>query len=107
MSGVAKIPLAGWLVVGGLVAALIAFFLPLANETDEGILSIDYYMLGWQKFIGFLFVAGGLALVWAIYNRLQTQQATLIGLSALVGVMILYLILRWFTVLSKDGGVDV
>ena len=51
-SGVAKIPRAGWIVVGGLIAALIALFLPLANVTAEGILSIDVYWPGWAKFIG-------------------------------------------------------
>ena len=91
-SGVAKIPRAGWVVVGGLVAALID---PLANVSAEGILSIDVYWPGWAKFIGLLFVAGGLALTWATYDRLQTQQATLTGLSALVGLMIAHLILNW------------
>jgi hypothetical protein len=112
-SGVAKIPRNGWIVVGGLVAALVALFLPLANVSAEGILSIDVYWPGWAKFIGFLFVVGGLALLWATYERLQTQQSTLIGLSALVGLMIAHLILNWFTFDSESkgngdlGGVDV
>jgi hypothetical protein len=103
-SGVGKIPRAGWIVVGGLVAALIGLFLPLANVSAEGILSMDVYWPGWAKFIGFLFVAGGLALTWATYGRLQTKQATLIGLSALVGLMIAHLILNWFTFDSESKG---
>jgi hypothetical protein len=103
-SGVAKIPRAGWVVVGGLVAALIALFLPLANVSAEGVLSVDVYWPGWAKFIGFLLVAAGLALTWATYDRLQTQQATLIGLSVLVGLMIAHLILNWFTYDSESKG---
>ena len=103
-SGVAKIPLPGWIVVGGLALALIALFLPLANVGAEGILSVDVYWPGWAKFIGLLLVAAGLALTWATYNRLQTQQATLIGLSVLVGLMIAHLILNWFTYDSESKG---
>ncbi len=103
-SGAAKIPRTGWIVVGGLAAALIALFLPLANISAEGILSVDVYWPGWSKFIGFLFVVGGLALTWATYDRPQTQQATLIGLSALVGLMIAHLILNWFTFDSESKG---
>jgi uncharacterized membrane protein len=91
-------------VVGGLVAALIALFLPLANVSAEGVLSVDVYWPGWAKFIGFLLVAAGLALTWATYDRLQTQQATLIGLSVLVGLMIAHLILNWFTYDSESKG---
>jgi hypothetical protein len=108
-----KIPLAGWLVVGGLFAALIGLFLPLANVSAEGILSIDVYMPGYAKFIGFVFVVAGLVLAWATYNRLQTAQTTLIALTAVVGLMILHLIINWFTYDSDStknggwGGVDV
>ncbi len=103
-SGVAKIPRAGWVVAGGLVAALIALFLPLANISAAGLVSIDVYWPGWAKFIGFLCVAGGLVLTWAIYDRIQNRQAALIGLSALVGLMIAHLILNWFTFDSESKG---
>lgn len=103
-SGVAKIPLAGWLVVGGLVAALIALFLPIASATADGIPLVDAYMPAWAKFIGLLFIAANLALAWATFNRPQTQQVTLIALSALVGLMVLHLIINWFTYGSDTRG---
>ncbi len=110
---VGKIPLAGWLVVGGLFAALIGLFLPIASASGDGVRLADAYMPSWAQFIGLLFVAANLALAWATYNRPQTQQATLIALSALLGLMILHLIINWFTYSSDatsaggDSGVDV
>ncbi len=99
----ANLPLAAWLFLGGLAVALISIFLPWVTASAEG-LSATLPLSGVDKFMVFALIVGSAVLVWLTYARPRTQQATLIGLTVLIGLLTIDMLIDWFSAGAGAAG---
>jgi hypothetical protein len=97
-AGVAKAPLAAWLLVGGFVVALISLFLPAVTASFGGqTASGSLWSEGGVAFVIFFVLVAGAVLSVTAFVRPQGQRRTLTVLTVLIGLLAIQLIYNWFT----------
>jgi hypothetical protein len=112
-AGIAKLPFGLLLLFGGIIVAQIGLFLPWASANDSGLV-MRLSQSGVVTFVLFAALAGSFALAWATFARPRIQRPTLIGLTVVIGLLVIELLYEWFSLSSKarvvtgnDPGVDV
>jgi hypothetical protein len=97
-AGIAKAPLAAWLLFGGFVVALISLFLPWVTARFNGRTgSASFWSEGGFAFFVFFLLAAGAVLSVTTFVRPQSQRGTLTGLTVVVSLLAIHLIYFWCT----------
>ncbi len=102
-NAIADLPLAAWLLLGGLAVALLSIFLPWVTASAGG-LSMSLPLSGVDKFGALILIVGSAVLVWLTYARPRTQQATLIGLTVLIGLLAIDMLTDWLSAGAGAAG---
>lgn len=102
-AGLSRLPLAARLFFGGFVLALVSLFLPFVTVSGEGVsVSVSMWKAGGGvAYFLVLMLAACAVLSVTTLNRPQSERATLIGLSVVIGLLAIHLIYNWATYNSQ------
>ncbi len=102
----AKVSITGWVLLGGLVIAIVATFLPFATVTVSlfriTVHSHEVSANGTARFVVYLLAAAAVGLAWPVLSGSRVEVGRLIGLSV-VAFLLGTLMVVYFLDVSKNN----
>jgi hypothetical protein len=104
----ARVSITTGLLFGGLLFAILGVFLPFASISVFGMNVADIPLPWAYRLIALALVAGSAALAWPALSGVQIESGRRIGLSVVVGLMVVVIVIAFFAVAesNSEGGAD-